>query len=84
MALSLQDKTRQGGNVLIIISTVIMMLRLKLLTDILSNKWPCRATMGPESDDKNAKMLDLTALVQLNQVFILALRANLFPKEAEG
>jgi ribA/ribD-fused uncharacterized protein len=76
---SLQDKTRTGGNVLM----TIRMLRPKLLTEELGNKWHDQATMGATDDDEHKEMLDLaftTSLVQLNQVFILALRANLFPK----
>lgn len=76
---SLQDKTRTGGNVLM----MIRMLRPKLLTEELGNKWHDQATMGATDDDEHKEMLDLaftTSLVQLNQVFILALRANLFPK----
>jgi hypothetical protein len=79
LASSLQDKTRSGGNVLM----MIRMLRPKLLTEELGNKWHCRSTMGALNDDKHTEMLDqafMTALVQLNQVLILALRANLFPQ----
>ena len=59
------------------------MLCPKLLTEELGNKWHDQHTMGALDEDKHTKMLNqafMMSLVQLNQMFILALRANLFPQ----